>query len=459
MRRWKKPVIALAIIAVVAGIAVVSIRNRGKVVIVQAAPADRADVTALVTASGEIKPKNYADISANSLGQITAILVKEGDVVHRGQLLARLENIQQDANVQAMSAQVLTSQADVNAERATIITDSDDLQRTVALLQQAKQDWVRAQGLFKDKLIARQDYDAKQAAYESALAQKQVSEAKLGQDKAQLASLETKIASARANLRSSRDVLSKTEFISPLDGIVTYLPVHVGETVVMGVQNQPGSLVMRVADMSVVTAEVKVDETDIVNVKLGQPSVIQIDAYGDRKFFGTVTEVGDTAILRSTGLAATSDVSTDEAKDFKVVVTLSDPPARLRPGLSCTAKITTAVAKNAISIPIQAVVQRLPSDLETPKPGTAEASGPSPTRPDAITKQPIQGVFVIRAGKAVFVPVKTGVSGTDRIEVTSGLQPGDQVITGPYKALRTIRNHAAIKVDNSINALADQSAS
>ncbi|MHB8736788.1 MAG: HlyD family secretion protein, partial [Terriglobales bacterium] len=235
-----------------------------------------------------------------------------------------------------MEASLKTSESDTQAQQAALITAQADVKRTAALLDQAKQDWERAQSLYRDKLISRADFDSKQAAYESALAQNQLSLAKVNETRAQIHSAVTRIAGSRANLQRVSDLLAKTAFQSPLDGLVTYLPVHVGETVVPGIQNQPGSVIMRVADMSVVTAELKVDESDIVNVKLGQPVSLLIDAYGDRKFPATVTEVGDTAILRSTGQAASSSSgsASQDAKDFKVVVTLNNPPADMKPGLS-----------------------------------------------------------------------------------------------------------------------------
>jgi HlyD family secretion protein len=174
-----------------------------------------------------------------------------------------------------------------------------------------------------------------------------------------------------------------------------------------------------------------------------------------------VSEVGDTAILRSTGQATSSTTSgtqTDEAKDFKVVITLTHPPDDIKPGLSCTGKITTATAKDVVNVPIQAVVERDPHDLTEPKPGTAEAAGPAPTRSEAEKTPPVTGIFVIRDRKAVFVPVKTGVTGIDAIQITDGkLNPGDQVVVGPYKALRTMRNNSRIKIDNSVQKPSTQS--
>jgi HlyD family secretion protein len=218
--------------------------------------------------------------------------------------------------------------------------------------------------------------------------------------------------------------------------------------VVVGIQNQPGSTLMTIADTSVITAEVRVDETDIVNVKVGQPAEIAIDAIPKKKFKGTVTEIGDNALLRTTGVATSqSTSSSQEAKDFKVVVTLSDIPENLRPGLSATAKITTATRPNAVSIPIQALTIRQKGDLEEKKKGKDGVQAAEPKSKDA--KEELQGVFVISNGKAQFKPVQTGITGTTDIEVTDGLKDGDEIITGSYKVLRTLKNGASVKVDNS----------
>jgi HlyD family secretion protein len=229
--------------------------------------------------------------------------------------------------------------------------------------------------------------------------------------------------------------------------------------VVIGIQNALGSTLLTLADMSVITAEVKVDETDIVNVHLGQPAEVTIDAIPKKVFHGTVSEIGDNAIVRSTGVA-TSQQSTasEEAKDFKVVVTVTDPPADLRPGLSATAKITTAARSGVLTIPIQALSVRTKAQLEQEKsaPGSVHAAAPAPKEAaskdkNRDQKEDVQGVFVIRNNKkAEFVPVTTGVTGTSDIEVINGLSDGDEVITGSYKVLRTLRSGSSVKIDNSV---------
>ena len=224
-----------------------------------------------------------------------------------------------------------------------------------------------------------------------------------------------------------------------------------GETVVMGIQNSAGSLIMTIADMSLITSEVKVDETDIVNVKLDQLADVTIDAIPNKTFKGHVIEIGNTAILRSTGLAASqSAVSSQEAKDFKVVIALDNPPDEIRPGLSCTSKIITATRQKALAIPIQALTVRQRGDLEPEKPGgkvVQANSTPDPVKEKA-KKEELQGVFIVKTGGAEFREVKTGITGTTDIEVLSGLKEGDEIITGSYKVIRTLRNAAKVKVDN-----------
>jgi HlyD family secretion protein len=274
--------------------------------------------------------------------------------------------------------------------------------------------------------------------------------------KAQLDQTRSQVNQNKAMLVRTKDVLSKTTYTSPINGIVSYLPVRVGEYVVPGIQNSNGSFLMTLSDMSVVTSEVKVDETDIVNVKMGQPADVTIDAVPGKIFHGKVTEIGSQAVLRTSGLATTqSTTSSQEAKDFKVVVTLENAPENLRPGLSTTAKIRTAERKNVLAIPIQAVAVRTHKELdEAAKKAnnggssnvTLAAAPPTPGDPK---KDEVQGVFVVNGKKAAFRPVETGISGVTDIEVTKGLQAGDEIVVGSYKALRTLKPEAQVKVDNS----------
>jgi HlyD family secretion protein len=430
------------------------------VVEVQTGKVARQDLAATVTASGEIKPKTYANVGANAFGKITKIYVKEGDRVKKGQLLAQIENVQPESDVQASKASVDASQKDFIAAQAALNTNVADLERAKADEEQKRLDYQRAQELYKAALIPKSDYETRKAAYETSAAGLAQAKARIAQAQAQLESSKGHINQNVATLRRASDALSKTTYLAPFDGVVTNLPVREGETVVVGIQNSPGSTLMTVADMSVITAEVQVDETDIVNVKLGQTAEVAIDAIPKKKFKGIVTEIGNNAILRSTGVSTAQTLgSSQEAKDFKVVVTLQDPPENLRPGLSSTAKITTATRQNAVAIPIQALTIRQRGDLEDKKgkdKGAVQAAPPANPEEKTKAKEELQGVFVIHNGKADFKQVDTGITGTTDIEVTNGLKEGDEIVTGSYKVLRSLRNGASIKINNQAPKPQDQ---
>jgi HlyD family secretion protein len=464
-RKWRVWIIIGGVLVLGVGVVVGASYSKRGIVEVQTGRATRQDLTSIVTASGEIKPKNYINIGANAQGVITQILVKEGDTVRRGQLLATLESVQPRADVTAQEATLDSAQADTAAAEASVAAADENLDSTQATidrakadLEQAKLDLGRGQQLLDQKLIAKQEFDSRRTTYESRVAAVREAEARYAQAKAQRAQAESQLAGTRKRIAQNRamlvrldDVLKKHSTYAPLDGVVTNLPVRIGETVVPGIQNSSASTIMTIADMSLITAEVKVDETDIVNVALGQTGDITIDAIPNKIFKGHVTEIGNTAILRSTGVAASqSAVSSQEAKDFKVVLALDDPPADIRPGLSATAKITTATRKNALTIPIQALTVRRKMDLEPEKKGGVEAASRPDPPAEKARQEEIQGVFVAVNGKAVFRKVDTGITGATDIEVTGGLRDGDEVLTGSYKAIRTIRNEAKIKVNNEV---------
>ena len=464
-RKWKI-ILLLVLVSVVSGGIYASIQyNQRGIVTVQSGKVVKQDLAAVVTASGEIKPKNYINLGANTQGPgpLTGIYVKEGDHVHKGQVVAQIESTQAGADVVAGKAGISTALADSAASEAgmkamedSIRTAEAGLVRTKTELQRTKLNLDRYKRLMDDKLIARQDYDQKQAEYDTAVASVTEAETKIAQAKSQenqareqLSSSQRRINQLQANLDRVSDILHKYSVVAPLDGIVTNLPVRTGETVVPGIQNSSSSTIMTIADMSLITAEIKVDETDIVSLKLDQKADIAIDAIPNKTFKGHVVEIGNTAILRSTGLAASqSAVSSQEAKDFKVVVALDNPPDEIRPGLSCTAKIITATRNAVASIPIQALTVRQKGDLEPKKLGVQAAPKLTPAQAKAL-KEEVQGVFVINAGKALFRKVETGISGATDIEVLSGIKEGDEIVTGSYKAIHTIANDTRVKVDNT----------
>jgi len=459
MKNWKKIALIVGGIVILAAIVGFSLQqSRSGVVPVQTGKVVREDLTAVVTASGEIKPKVYVNIGANAFGKITHLYVKEGDRVKSGQMLATIENVQPAADVNATKAAVNSSQTDFVAAQAAVNTGVAELHQAEAEYERAQLDYNRNKSLYEQQLIAKSDYDTKKAAFDTASAQLNQAKAKLAQARAQQDSANMHIKQNTANLTRVTDVLSKTEYSAPFDGVITNLPVREGETVVIGIQNAPGSTLMTIADTSVITAEVMVDETDIVNVKMGQPAEVTIDAFPKQKFKGEVTQIGDNAVIRSTGVStAQSTSSSQEAKDFKVVVTLQHPPENLLPGLSTTARITTDTRSGALAIPIQALTVRQRADLEQDKDkkkkdkivqASQKASDKAGDKNDP--KEELQGVFVLKNKKdAVFVPVTTGIAGTTDIEVTGGLQEGDEIVTGSYKTLRTLKNGASVKIDNT----------
>ena len=456
----KKIIAIVVVLLVLTGIVALTIyRGQANVIKVTTATVARQDLTSIVSGTGQIKPKTYVNIGATAFGRITHLNAKEGDHVKAGAILATLENVQPSATVAAQQATIASSRTDVNANLAAEQTAQANIAAAKADLEQRKLDFDRAQLLYNDKLIAKQDFDAKRATFDSASATLAQRQANANQAIAQTASQRAKVNQAMASQRSNFDALDKTISRAPFDGLVTNVPVREGETMVTGIQNAQGSTLMTLADMSVITAEVKVDETDIVNVKLGQSADVTVDALPNRVFKGHVTEVGDQALLRTTGVATSqSTTGTEEAKDFKVVVTLDNAAIgsndELRPGLSATAKITTAHRNNVTVIPIQALVQR---DVAAEKVLEANAGKVSTTSSAAATTRVkpvlVQGVYVLQTDhkkqRATFVPVATGVTGATDIEVTSGLSPDQTIVTGRYKILRTLKSGTVVKPDNS----------
>src|SRR5215471_5786477 len=419
----KKKVLIAAVVAVAISSTVgysIFARNRG-VIAVQSGRVVRQDLTQTVSANGEIKPKKYVNVSSNMMGRIVRLPVKEGDRVRNGDLLVQLEAVQSEADVRSAEAGLDASQAElegmaasIRSAEAAVTSAKAEITRSEADLVRAKQAFARSQEMAKEGLIANDQFERTKADYDIAEAQLNAAKARLAQAEAQLGqslkqrdSTSIRIAQQRASLVRARDQFSKTTIRSTLDGIITNLPVNEGEIAIVGLQNQAGTTLMTIADMSIITAEVRVDETDIVNVKLGQEAKIKVDALGDRMLEGHVTEIGNSALIRNTSTVAggiASGVGTgQEAKDFKVVITLDEPPPELRPGLSCTATILTATRQEILTAPIPALTIR-----ELDIPGSKK-------------KVEKEGVFVLTNGVASFRPVKTGITGTTEIEILDGL--------------------------------------
>jgi len=401
----KRTVIVLAIIAVVVLIIVLGLaRKKDPSLTVTLDKVRRTDLVSIISASGEIKPKKSINISALIMGRIIKIGVKEGDPVKAGQFLLQLDSTQYEANAERDRAFIRSSQA--------------ELLRAQSTLDRNKSFYDRQKNLFDNGLISKEQL-------EQAKSQLDISDAGAR-------SIDFQIQQAQASLKSTLDNLSKTVFTSPIDGIITSRPAEEGEMAIIGTMNNPGTVLMVIADLSVMEVEVKVDETDVVGVQLGQTADIRVDAFPNQTFSGKVTEIGSSALLRST-LAASSN--TQEAKDFKVKVTLENPSKLLKPGLSASADIIAATRKSVLAVPISALVLR---DKK------AEAGAAAVTTSKK-TGSEEEGVYTVSAGKAKFIPVKKGIMGELMIEITEGLTEGQEIVAGPYEALRQLKDEAAVK--------------
>ena len=451
----KKILIIAGIALVVVAIVIFTIvRAQAGYTRVMTAKVVREKLVSTVSGTGQIKPRTYVNVGAEALGEITHLYVKEGDHIRRGEVLATIENVQQAANVSGQKAAINAAKTDIVADIANVKTQQATVEHAKADLYQKELDYRRAKALYAAQVMSKQDFDAKKAAYDTDLATLAEAQASVAQAKAQVASARAHMTTQESTLTSNINAYEKTIAIAPFDGIVTNLPVRKGETVVPGIQDTNGSVLMTLADTSVMTAEVKVDETDIVNVALGQTANVTVDALPGEVFTGHVTEVGDQALLRSTGIATSQTTSgQEEAKDFKVVITLDHPSDELKPGLSATAKIITATVNNAVVVPIQALVLRNPHPPKpTAIPTTASYSLSTSTDPSQNPNE-VQGIFVARDVKgklrAHFVPVKTGITGVTDIQALSGVKPGDEIVVGTFQVLRDLKDGALIKRDDT----------
>jgi len=447
--------IVLAVVVAVTLVIFMVVKQQSGYTKVLTAKVVREDLSTIVSGTGQIKPKTYVNVGATAMGRVTHLYVKEGEHVTKGETVATIENVQQESSVNGQEAAISAARTDISSYVAAEKTAEANVEHARADLEQKKLDWDRAQALYKDGIMAKQDYDAKKAAYDLDVASLAQAVAGVNQAKANTDSARGHLQTQVATLHADQDLLSRTISVAPFDGIVTNEPVREGETVVEGIQNTEGSTLMTLADMSVVTAEVKVDETDIVNVQMGQQADVTVDALPGKTFKGTVTLVGDQALLRSTGIATSqSTTGTEEAKDFKVVVTLTNPTNDLRPGLSCTAKITTAHKASVLALPIQALTMHDPATDKAKSSGGVQAATVNSSAGESGKSSPEQGVFVVDKDpsgrlRARFVPVTTGITGATDIEVLSGLSDGAEIVTGPYKTLRVLKGGALLKRDTS----------
>jgi HlyD family secretion protein len=437
MTRKKKILIGVGIVVILGAVAFANFRFKRTVgVTVNTEGIQRRNLEAIVSASGKIQPKRFVNISADTMGRVTGLAVNEGDRVARGQFLLQIDPRNLRSRVQGGEASLQAARS--QGEQLRLALDSARI-----ALKQAEENHKRQQELWAAGLTTRENMERT----ENELKARQ---ADLRTQEQQVRTQQARMQQEQATLESARYDLSKVRIESPIDGIITRRNIEEGETVVIGTMNNPGTVLLTVADMSVIEAEVEVDETDIPSVRLGQVAKVTVDAIPEKTFTGKVTEIGNSPI-QVAGQAAR------QATNFKVVVTLDSEIPEVRPGFTCTAEVTTATRDNAIAVPIQAttvremVVDDKGAIVREPQaqPGRRPRSGgvqASELKPGQSRKE-LEGVFVVRDAKAEFVPVKTGIAGEKYFEVLSGLNEGDNVIIGPFSSVRELADGALVKVE------------
>ena len=402
------------------------------------------DLEALVSASGKIQPKKFVNISADTMGRVTNLAVEEGDRIEKGQFLLQID----PRNLRSAGQR---TEASLQAARSSADQLKLALESARVALKQAQDTYRRQQDLWKGGLTTKETL-------EKAEADLRIREADLRSQEQNVTTQQARMQQESATLESARYDLSKVRIESPIKGILTKRNIEEGETVVIGTMNNAGTVLLTVADMSIIEAEVEVDETDIPSVKFGQVAKVTIDAIPNKTFTGKVTEIGNSPIT-TTGAAASSS----QATNFKVTVQLDTEIPEVRPGFTCTAEITTATRKNVVSVPIQATTVREmivdekgdivrntePDKSKRPRPGAVQASELKPGQ----SRKELEGVFVIRDNKAQFGTVKTGIAGDKYFEVLGGLKEGDSVVVGPFASVRELNDGAAVKVEQAVRSL------
>ena len=397
---------------------------------------ERRSLEAIVSASGKIEPKLSVDISASTMGRVTRLAFSEGDRVESGQFLLEIDP-------EVLRAAVDRGEAGLQASRSTQRQAEVSVESARVNLQLARDSLERQENLWELRLISRETY-------EIAGTDVTLRESELEAREVEVATQVQRIRQEEANLDSARYELTKVTITAPISGVVTRRNIEEGETVVVGTMNNQGTVLATIADLSVIEAEVEVDETDIPSVELGQMAEVTIDALPDLHFAGVVTEIGNSPIQTSDGAGAGTQATT-----FKVVVTLKSEIPNVRPGFTCTADITTAVRPDSLAIPIQATTVRrvaVGADGEVVRadPG-GRSRGVEPAvsaaeLPEGSFEEELEGVFVTRQGRAVFVPVETGIAGERYFEALSGVREGDLVITGPFSEVRNLGDGDSIRV-------------
>jgi HlyD family secretion protein len=445
--------VLIALVVVIIGAAVVAAnlyyrKDKGLVVTTDVIRA--RDLDAVVSASGKIQPKHLVNISAETPGRVVDLAVNEGDRIKKGQFLLQIDPKSLRSRVEGNAASLQSAEGALEQLRQSVETARVQLEQTQQNLTRQRNLW--AQQLTTREALEKAENDVRSA--QSALQEREK----------QATSQSSRISQERATLDSARYDLSKVRMESPIDGIVTRRNIQEGETAVIGTMNNAGTVLLQLADMSIIQAEVEVDETSIPNVQLGQKAKVTIDAIPDRSFKGHVSEIGNSPIQAAAGATAT------QATNFKVTVIVDEPIPEVRPGFTCTADITTATRKEVVSVPIPAVavrelvydgngqiVKEPRNDKRRRGSGSGSGSSVEPVATAAElkpgqTRKEVEGVFVVRDGRADFMPIKMGIAGDRYFEVLLGLKPGDQVITGPYNSVRGMADGDFVKVDNTKKA-------
>jgi HlyD family secretion protein len=438
MTRNKKILIAAAIVVVLAAVAFANFKfKRVDGVTVTTEAIQKRDLESIVSASGKIQPKTLVNISADTMGRVTGLAVNEGDRVTKGQFLLEIDP-------RALRTRVESGEAGLQASTSQLQQMRLAIESTKVALKAAEDNYNRQLQLSKAGLTPRE-------VLERAENDRDSQRANLAAQEQNLRTQELRIRQERSTLSGQRYDLSRVRLESPINGIVTRRNIEEGETAVTGTMNNPGTVLLTIADMSVIEAEVEVDETDIPAVSLGQTAKVTIDAIPGKTFTAKVTEIGNSPIQAAGQAAAT------QATNFKVVLTLDGEIPDVRPGFTCTAEITTATRQKVPAVPIQATVVRevivdekgqIVREPVTPGPARRPVTGTSAAElKDGQTRKELDGVFMVRDGKVMFEPVKTGIAGDKYFEVLSGLKEGDVVVTGPFSSVRELRDGAAVKAE------------
>jgi HlyD family secretion protein len=418
----RKILIGLGVAVVLAVMAILSLSGgSGNRVAVRVEEVERRDLVARVTATGYIEPRTSVDISADVSGRVVELTVEEGDDVEEGELLLVIDPARFEAALQRAGAALSEAEAREAQARGNY--------------RQAQRDWDRIRQLKEAVANMVTDSEFEQARTNAEVQEALWESAKHGVD------------IARASVREAEDQLAKTVIEAPMTGRVTRLSVERGETAVVGTMNNPGSLLLTVADLSVMEAVIEVDETDVPEISVGDSTIVTIDAFPDREFDGRVTKIGNSSIRPRTSLQAST---ADQAIDFEVRVTLEDPGVDLRTDLSATADVVTAVREEALSIPIIALALLDPTEFERIPTESEEIQSDEEAPAEDLGEgddEPLEGVFVVDGDRVRFRPVEVGIAGDNYFEVLSGLEEGEQVVSGSYQAIRELEDGSLIEIE------------